>query len=88
MSSDNQISPDLKFNLDVTCGLAIALNVILQLLDERGILPMGDTLEVLHQQHSNLNSPEQRVVAHGVNILISSLEHAVRDKQPGSKLAH
>ncbi|EIW3843477.1 hypothetical protein MC179_001013 [Salmonella enterica] len=33
------------FNMEVVSGLAIAVNVLVQLLDERGILPVEDVLE-------------------------------------------
>ncbi|EAO3106324.1 hypothetical protein DKF91_15245 [Salmonella enterica] len=90
MSSDNQISPELKFSLDVTNGLAIALNVLIQKLDERDILPLNDVLNALRTQYSMLKTPEQSATAtaHGVNLLISTLEHAIRSKQSESKQAH
>ncbi|HHA3523125.1 TPA: hypothetical protein ACODI9_003580 [Salmonella enterica subsp. enterica serovar Singapore] len=88
MSSDNQISPELKFSLDVTNGLAIALNVLIQKLDERDILPLNDVLSALRTQYSILKTPEQSATAHGVNLLISTLEHAIRSKQSEPKQAH
>ncbi|EHQ4338975.1 hypothetical protein KQZ11_004075 [Salmonella enterica] len=76
------------FNMEVVSGLAIAVNVLVQLLDERGILPVEDVLESLRTQHSRLKEPNQQAVAHGVNMPLSSLDHVVRNRKPEPKQTH
>ncbi|EES8720717.1 hypothetical protein FP037_003759 [Escherichia coli] len=88
MSSENQPSPEIQFAHDLVNGLAIAVNILIQKLEQDGTLSMNEFLDELRQQHSGLLAQNQKTTAHGVNLLLGSLEYVTTTKSDQTKQAH